>query len=298
MGMKTESGLRSEDELARETLKIMKFDFNTLITAVRLSLQRRRVSVESLLCHLRSIEAIGPSFKPVYVGHSHSLKTVTSSEFRSLEEVFVALAPYCSWFNYLIIENIIETFCEGDKALERKWMRFQEKVRRYCERRVIDCPEDQYGERDDESMVRETVAMKVDRNWSTIRVDQLYHIRDSVAKVLDIKPCNLYLCTVEKGCVRVVLYIPDHVVSKFNCTASTEMALRNIDVIDISYVTWKSKIPRKHRRLMANVGSDLSFVQYSPPAITEPDLLVVPYSPPAATRMYIIVLCNIITGSV
>ena len=207
----TEHGkLPTEEKLADETLKFMKSDFSILLTAVRQSLEKHKVSVESLLGHLRTIEAIGPSFEPVDVRHSQPLKTVVVREFQSLGEVFVALAPYCSWFNHLIVRNIIETFCERDKALERRWMKFQDKVTEYCERRVFDCPEDQYGEEDDESEVRKSVVMKVDHNWSTVPVSQLFHIRDSVAKILNIKPFNLYLRTVENGCIKMLFYIPNH----------------------------------------------------------------------------------------
>ena len=257
--VKTESGnetkkkLPSAEELASDTLKIMKLDLSTLTTAVRLSLERREISVRSLLGHLQSIEAVGPSFKPLYVGHSKPLKSVAAHEFQSLEEIFVALAPYCSWFNHLIIENIIETFCEGDEDVERKWTAFQGKVKRYCERRVIDCPGDQYGEDNDvsdDSEVRKNMIMKVDYNWEMIQVDQLFHIRDSVAKILDIKPFNLYLRTVENGCIRMVFRVPDHAISDISHTPSTGEALHNIGVIEVTYGP-ESEVPRKHRRLTA-----------------------------------------------
>ena len=67
--------LPSEGQLAAETLKLMKSDFSILLTAVRQSLEKHKVSVELLLCHLRTIEAIGPSFEPVDVHHSLPLKT-------------------------------------------------------------------------------------------------------------------------------------------------------------------------------------------------------------------------------
>ena len=226
--------LPSEEELEYETFKILKFDFNKLMTAVRLSLQRREVSVESLLCHLRSIEAIGPNFKPVYVGHSQPLLAVAAREFQSLGEVFVALAPYCSWFNHLIVENIIETFCEGDEELEKKWVAFKETVTNYCKRRVIDCPEDQYGE-GDSSTARKAVVMKVDCHWNSIKVSQLFDIRDSVAKVLNIKRCNLYLRTVQNGCVKLLFYVPDCV--ELDLPLSLKVELQKVGIIDLFYDT-------------------------------------------------------------
>ena len=236
-----------EEQLADETLKFMKSDFSILLAAVRQSLERHKVSVESLLGHLRTIEAIGPNFEPVDVRHSKPLKTVVTRrrKFRSLGEVFVALAPYWSWFNHLIVRNIIETFCEEDEVLEKKWMKFQEKVRTYCERRVIDCPEDQYGEDDGESAVRESVVMKIDCNWATIRVDQLFHLRDTVAKVLNIKPFNLYLRTVENG---MLFYVPNHAAMS-NISHALKEALHTVGVVNVIYgPEIKVPIRKRHRQ--------------------------------------------------
>ena len=238
----TEGKVPSEEQLAAETLTLMKSDFSILLTAVRQSLERHKVSVESLLGHLRTLEAIGPTFEPVDVRHSQPLERVLACDFQSLGEVFIALAPYCSWFNHLIVRNIIETFCDGDKALERRWMKFQDKVREYCERRVFDCPEDQYGEGDDESEVRKSVVMKVDRNWSTIRVDQLFHIRDSVAKVLEIKPFHLYLRTVENGCIKMLFYIPDYAMS--NVSHVPQEALKTEGVLDLRIINYPGVLDR------------------------------------------------------
>ena len=249
---RAKSKLPSEEKLASDTLKIMKFDFHTLTTAVRLSLERREVSVKSLLGHLRSIEAVGPSFRPLYVDHSKPLKTVVAREFHSLEEVFVALAPYCSWFNHLIIENIIETFCEEDEDVQRKWVAFQDKVNRYCKHRVIECPEDQYGESDDESEVRKVVVMKVDYSWATVRIDQLFQVRNSVAKILDIKPFNLYLRTVEKGCIKMLFYTPNYAISNASLTLTTEIALRGIGVIGVTFGP-EYAMPVKRRRLSTEI---------------------------------------------
>ena len=126
-------------------------------------------------------------------------------------------------------------------------MVFQEKVRTYSERRVIDCPEDQYGEGDGESAVREFVVMKIDCNWATIRVDQLFHIRDSVAKVLNIKPFNLYLRAVEKRCIKMLFYVPNHAAMS-NISHALQEALHTVGVVSVIYgPEIKAPIRKRHR---------------------------------------------------
>ena len=229
-----ERELPPEETLEQDTLKLIKLDFSVILTALCQSLKRHNINAQSLLGHLRSIEAIGPNFEPLYIGNSQPLKAVSEQNFETMEDLLAALAPYCSWFNHLLIENIMETFCEGDKALERKWMKFKEKLKVYCERRVIDCPEDQYGE-DNKLPSRDTWVMKVDYNWRSIKINQLYRIHDSAARILKIRPFNLYLRTVENGCVKMLFYVPDHVV--IEVTDGTKDALKGISVLYLVYVS-------------------------------------------------------------
>lgn len=152
----------------------------------------------------------------------------------------------------------METFCEDDKILEEKWMKFQEKVKKYCERRVIDCPEDMYGE-DDKLITRETVVMKVDRNWISIKVSQLFQIRDSVARVLGIKPLCLYLRTVENGCIKLLFYVPQSVI--YDISPATKKELEKLGVVSLvhspdSAVAMQGRQSIKRRRL--SVKSELA----------------------------------------
>ena len=79
------------------------------------------------------------------------------------------------------------------------------------------------------------MVMKVDHNWSTIRVSQLFHIRDSVAKVLKIKSFHLYLRTVENSCIKMLFYIPDYAMP--NVSHVPQEALKTVGVLDLSILS-------------------------------------------------------------
>jgi len=54
-------------------------------------------------------------------------------------------------------------------------------------------------------------VLKVDKKWSVARVEQLTHIRNTVAKILKVKKHTLYLRTVENGCFQMTFLIPEFV---------------------------------------------------------------------------------------
>ena len=78
-----DSEVLSEDKLAHETLKMIKLDFSTILTTICQSLKRREVSVDDVLGHLRSIEAVGPNFESVFVDYPKPLKVVAQQKFKS-----------------------------------------------------------------------------------------------------------------------------------------------------------------------------------------------------------------------
>lgn len=221
-----------ESVLASATRRL-KLDFTSLLTKVRLSLQKLQVTPESLLSHLKSVEAIGPHFEAVYTYRSDSFGRTLSKRLISLEELFPAIAPYCSWFNHLLVENIIETFCEDDEKILQKWEAFKQKFAKYCEGRLCKCPQDQFGE-DSLQAGTTSVVMKIDCHWKTVKVKQLAIVRDTVSQFLAIKPYNLYLRAVKNGCVELLFYVPTFVAVKFiPPSAEQVLALQNACVIQL-----------------------------------------------------------------
>ena len=233
-GSPVTTGELDESSLASATKKL-KLNFTSLFTSVRLSLEKLQVTPESVLCHLKSIEAIESDIEAVYVSKSETFVKTLSKKIRSLAELFLAILPYCSWFNHLLVENIIETFCDDDERLLRKWERFKESFAKYCESRLCQCPLDQFGE-DHPHADTTPVVMKIDNKWKTVKVAQLEVIRDTVAQILNIKLHNLYLRAVKNGCIELTFYIPNFIATG-SLPPSTEQitALQNEGVSFIQY---------------------------------------------------------------
>lgn len=203
-----------EAQLASATVKL-KLEFASLLTKVRLSLQNLQISAKSVLSHLKCVEAIGVVVEPVRTSQSETFSATLSKPLEhSLEDLFPAIAPYCSWFNHLIVENIIETFCGSDDSIQQKWREFKGRFNVYCESRLCKCPQNHFGE-DHVKSESTFIVMKLDYEWSKIKVKQLEIIRDTVAESLKINPCNLYLRAVQNGCVELLFQLPVCIAERF-----------------------------------------------------------------------------------
>ena len=231
--MNVETPKVDDFSLASATNKL-KQEFSTLFTKVRLSLQKLQVSPESVLSHLKSVEALGPTFETVCLSaRSESFGKAISRPLQSHEDLFPAIAPYCSWFNHLLVENLIETFCEDDEKILQKWEAFKQRFAKYCEARVHQCPLDEFGE-DHLEADTTSVVMKIDCHWKTVKINQLEVIRDKISELLDVKPYHLYLRAVKNGCVELLFRVPTFVAVKFiPPSAEQVIALQKVCVIQL-----------------------------------------------------------------
>ena len=227
--------LVDDDSLLASATDKLRLEFASLFTKVRLSLKKLGVSPESFLSHLKSVEAFGHSFETVFISQSETFASTISRPLKSFEDIFPAIAPYCSWFNHLLIENILDTFCDDDEKIMQKWQRFKGKFTKYCEARLCKCPLDRFGE-DSTSVVANTtsVVMKIDTHWRTVKVKQICVIRDTISELLQIKPYNLYLRAVQNGCVELLFYVPMFVAERFiPPSAEQVVALKKACVVQL-----------------------------------------------------------------
>ena len=220
-----------ESALASAT-KQLKREFTKLFTNVRRSLEKQNISAESLLSHLKTLEAIDREFvitKPM-ASDKPQMKTI-----ESLAELFPAIVPYCSWFNHLLVENIIETFCEDDEKLLQKFKEYKDNFTKYCEARLCKCPLDQFGA--DHTHIDTTpVVMKIDQEWKTVKIKQIEVVRENIAATLKIQSHHLHLQTVRKGCVELVFNLPNLVATKYLPPSTKQITtLKNVGVTYIQY---------------------------------------------------------------
>lgn len=219
-----------ESDLKVETTKMM-LDFGVLVTAVQQALQDKGVTPKVLASHLQKIKAFEPvSTYPDTLLLQDCIAEVCAQ--KNLGDVFEVISGYYSWFNHLLILNIIEAFCENDRTVTQKLGRFQDQFRRYCENRISKVPKNGFGfgRKKDVSVIR----LKVDEEWRSARVSQIPFIKDTVAQILKVKRHTIYLCSVDNGCVEITLLVPKLVAETvFPLSHSKEVALGEKGVLQL-----------------------------------------------------------------
>ena len=196
-----------ESDLKVETQKVM-LKFGALVTNVKLALKSQDVTVEAFASHLLTIKGL----EPVYVQSQSSLLEACIKEVRAQTSIFAAIdviSDYFSWFNHMLIENIIETFCKHNKDIKERLREFREQFQEYCNHRICKCPRNGFGFSRRKGAA--IFVVKVDAKWETAQVDQIAFIRDTICNILHVKRQALYLRTVDNGCIKLTFLVPEFV---------------------------------------------------------------------------------------
>ena len=115
----------------------MEYKFQELFKATRKSLVDRQISVLELLKHL---DCLG-SVKPLYIGSELPVFGCQLSWLRETEDVDNAMSvisSYCSFFNYRIVEEIINSL--GTKQDKKNLEKYMGDFSEYAQRHVFKCP--------------------------------------------------------------------------------------------------------------------------------------------------------------
>lgn len=253
-----------DETLAINSLKLMKMEFGIVYSCLRRAMQQRNILASDLMSHLIDIEMFGPEMRPHYTNAKDvTLGTALSlaDDSPTLDSLFHLMAPYCSWFNHLLVENIIKVyFIDNDEHYIHQILSvFKSKFKDYCKNRRVDVDQD-FGPVDKSRCTY--VCFKIDREWDNIRVEHLPHIIESLAEALDARKENLILCTVQDGCLEIVIAMPVHFEKKlFPLQAKVHNALKDVGVL----------MCKPHKKLNVN---ETALVDFNESNVNETALVV------------------------
>ena len=205
--MSTEKCQWCKSQLQRETDEIIIF-FNDVTIATLESFCKHDVSM-----HRISIQVKNFQLKP-----SRRLKTI--------EEWFDYLADYWSWFNTLILEQLIK-HCGTEEDNERM-ADYLEGRRKFLMRSIFSIPQNAYGEQRDENSKK--LVLKLGDNvydgnkTEAIVLDQ---IRTLVCATLP-NLTHVELLKVKDGCLELTFQIPDQEVPSLSEKQKCELAQKGV----------------------------------------------------------------------
>ena len=230
-----ESGLTPEQQeglrirLCVESEDIIR-KFWHLHSRVYESLRQRDVPVERLVVHLSSLGAFDPvskdSQKPVLQTLSQELQKA-----KSIENVLLAIKDYFSFFNYHVIEHIVDELGTDQDRVELQ--NYKKAFDEYSKRRVYECPP-VYGPKSDADHA--DLVVKLDSVYEKFTVKELKKFEYRLSRIFCVAPQSvLRLCRVEEGCLQLIFQVASFVQQEiFPLSSEQESSLAEEGVITLT----------------------------------------------------------------
>ena len=228
-GLTNEQQRKLRSRLRVESQEIM-FEFQQLFSTVYKSLCKQNVPVTKLVTHLLSLGALDPiskqSQKPLLQTFFQELRNAGS-----IEDVLWVIRDYFSFFNYHVIEHIVNGLGTDQDKVELQT--YKEQFCQYSKRRIYECPP-VYGpmSRADHA----DLVLKVDSAYEQFTVEELENFEYRLTKIFQVSPQNvLRLCRVEEGCLQLMFQVPSFVQREiFPLSSEQESALVEESVIRLT----------------------------------------------------------------
>ena len=201
-----------------------------LYSRVYKSLRERNVPVDNLVTHLLLLRA----FDPVYKSSQKPVLQTFFQDLRgaeSIEEVLYIIRDYFSFFNYRVIEHIVDGLGTDQDRVELQ--NYKREFDVYSKRRIYECPPD-YGSKS--SVDHADLVLKVDSMYDDFTVEELNKFQHRLSRILGVSPQSvLRLCRVEEGCVQLIFQVPSFVQQViFPLSSERESALAAEGVIRLT----------------------------------------------------------------
>ena len=176
--------------------------FQDLFSATTQSLKMKKVSVKELLCHLVGLGPHPPVYKdPKLPMFMRKLPALTKS--KTIDEVMVVIGNYCSFFNFRMLERIIDKLGTGQD--KKNLSKYRDDFDQYAKRHVFECP----CEVGTVSEGLANVFVTLDQTFEGFTVRSLELFVENLRNVLKISAGAVFkLCRVEPGSLRLTFQLP------------------------------------------------------------------------------------------
>ena len=203
-------------------------EFGDLIHHTINSIDSSGVSVTALHSRLSSLGAYGPIHNQVPL-LQNQLDEIERAE--NVDKVFSILQKYCSFFNYGIIEKVIDWF--GTPEDKERLETYTKNFKRFCKRRTFECPPHIFGHVD-----KEKTDLVVKVVWSPreeCTLETILRLHYSLGDILGVKPETLHLCRIDEGCIELRFQVPSFVEEDiFGLSTQQEQSLTSVGVIRLT----------------------------------------------------------------
>ena len=214
--------------LRSESQEIM-IKFQKLLSATIKSFQEQCVPLDSLVSQVMALKALDPVFKESQVSvFHHRFEELKAAD--TIVKVFMVLNNHFSFFNYHILENLIEEL--GTEEDKTRLQTYKQHFNQYAKRRVFECPSE-FGPVSDAG--HSDIFVKLDSQYENFTVAEIEVFCHKLSEIVHISSQGiLCLCRVDKGCIELTFQVPSFVQQKiFPLSREQEIALEEEGVIKL-----------------------------------------------------------------
>ena len=238
--------LNPDDRLDREaqlrsSADSMKKKFASLLLSVIISFKSQGIDPQDLASGILALTeyedpAIG---KPLLERHKEELKRA-----QTVNDTFDILRPHMTFFNYEILEFLIEEM--GSPNDQHNLQTFLQEFKKFCSRSVFEIPPNMLGHSEEKAVDQQKFAIKITNEFKVallvqsqeydqqatlsspissdlegrdricapelgISLENAKRIQRKLALVLKLTPSSIYLDSANSGCVLLTFLLPSHI---------------------------------------------------------------------------------------
>jgi hypothetical protein len=213
-----------------ESVDIM-FKFQDLFSSTTQSLDEHNISPRALYTHLVCLGSLKPTLsyddpkQPVLKHYFPQLRTA-----ERIEDAMGIIGDYCSFFNFRIIELIIDKL--GTTKDKANLTKYKKEFGDYARRHVYECPSELGPETDGNA----ELFMTLDETYDNYTVSSLDLFVRKLAEILKLSSdAALKLCRIELGSLKLTFQIPVFVQEDiFPLSIDQKRALAGLGVVHLS----------------------------------------------------------------
>ena len=216
------------ERLYAESMDIT-FKFQKLFSSTTLSLKERNISPQDLNSHLVCLGSVKPTYHdPKQPVLRHYFPKLMQAQ--RIEEAMAIIGNYCSFFNYHIVELIIEIL--GTINDKDNLSNYKKEFSEYARRHVFECPSELGAMTDDNA----ELFVTLDETYDDCIVSVLQLFVRKLAEILKLSSgAGLKLCRIELGSLKLTFQIPIFVQEDiFPLSADQSRALAGLGVVYLS----------------------------------------------------------------
>ena len=190
--------LKDERELINDTKQIVRAFARLVVDTSKLFAQK--VDLGEVVLWLRQMVV----YKSLTNTSKSLSATMEGDNSENMQQLFMNLSEYWSWYNYDLLEDLIEDF----KMEKTDLTKYLEKYASYLKKRLPKSQDNfSFGTRCRRG--QKQLLIKVDKDWDTIPLGQIRTLHHKIAEILEVPSKVLYLSSVSKGCICLEFLVPE-----------------------------------------------------------------------------------------